>query len=99
MTTTILSDDNPQLLLLQPVDSHDLEELETEVNNRLSSGRFLSVTAQKGRCVSSFQSLRNSDSSWAGTPLLPFVASCSEAIRWRDSSPYGQAQKNRLAVS
>lgn len=32
MTTTILSDDNPQLLLLQPVDSHDLEELETEVN-------------------------------------------------------------------
>ena len=32
MTTTILSDNNPQLLLLQPVDSHDLEELETEVN-------------------------------------------------------------------
>ena len=31
MTTTIISDDNPRLLLVQPVDSHDLEELDTEV--------------------------------------------------------------------
>lgn len=31
MTTTIITDANPQVLLLQPVDSHDLEELETEV--------------------------------------------------------------------
>lgn len=31
MTTTIISDDHPQVLLLQPVDSHDLEELDAEV--------------------------------------------------------------------
>ena len=27
---TIVSDDNPRVLLVQPVDSHDMEELETE---------------------------------------------------------------------
>lgn len=30
MKTTIISDDNPDVLLVQPVDSHDLEEMEAE---------------------------------------------------------------------
>lgn len=31
MTTTIISDERPQVLLVQPVDSHDMEELDNEV--------------------------------------------------------------------
>lgn len=31
MNLTIVSDDNPKVLLVQPVDSHDMEELEAEV--------------------------------------------------------------------
>ena len=113
MTTTILSDDNPQLLLLQPVDSHDLEELETEVNSDGAEGtlrELLSIlekqrqqlgwdpSASLRRVVLGGYSLAGLFALWAGTEE-PFggIVAASPSVWYREWISYATTHPSRSA--